>query len=828
MAPIGAGHHHRNTTKTSHKPFKTRHASKNAQRDQSKGRIETADKGRRRTPHQQVMSKIDRRNQARQKRQTKHQQHAKITNVFAGRSGAPRIVALVPLCGDIDMSAVLQSFTEQMDVDTDQALPAITRASVKNFKQKIDFLSLDRDIIRVLDACRIADYIVLVLSAREEVDSEGEFLLKCIEGQGMPNTLVAVQGLERIEPAKRRSQVSSSLKSFITHFLPAQDRIHSLDLQKDVGNIVRSLCTTTPKGIRWRENRSWMLVEEVRWPEQPAALMPTDSSLDQPTTAVVTGTVRGRGLNVDRLVHVGDWGDFQIDRIVVAPKVSSVQKQPVEQSMDLDEGKSPNTAQEPTQDQDDLAELAPEEVLMTEVDADADRSVSEAAGDRRGVLLDDHHYFSDEETLAPTSRKKLPKGTSSYQSAWYLDDVSDSESDVDDPVDNEGDLDMDARARPEDGTEGLDQATQGEPTEMAPSEYPQSEMFLDPSPEDEAEQLKSFRSRKQTEAEEDAEFPDEIELLPNVLARERLARYRGLKSMRTSPWETEEDRPYQPPNWNRLLQVLDYKGTLRKVTNEALVGGILPGSRVEIHLRNVPSSLQKIHDPSQPLPLFSLLRHERKSAVVNVSITLGSEQSSPLRSKDEIIVQCGPRRFVVNPIFSQGGETRNHVHKFDRFLHPGRHAIATFIAPVTWGSVPVLFFKRTTTAAAPADPEHLTTHSASSTASQLELIGTGTNLPPSSNRVIAKRVILTGHPYKIHKKLVTIRYMFFNADDVNWFKALPLWTRRGRSGFIKESLGTHGYFKATFDGRVNPQDSIGVSLYKRMWPREARAWMAEE
>lgn len=84
--------------------------------------------------------------------------------------------------------------------------------------------------------------------------------------------------------------------------------------------------------------------------------------------------------------------------------------------------------------------------------------------------------------------------------------------------------------------------------------------------------------------------------------------------------------------------------------------------------------------------------------------------------------------------------------------------------------------------------------------------------------------VLTGHPYKIHKKLVTIRYMFFNREDVEWFKALQLWTKRGRSGYIKESLGTHGYFKATFDGRINPQDSVGVSLYKRMWPRNAKAW----
>jgi pre-rRNA-processing protein TSR1 len=69
--------------------------------------------------------------------------------------------------------------------------------------------------------------------------------------------------------------------------------------------------------------------------------------------------------------------------------------------------------------------------------------------------------------------------------------------------------------------------------------------------------------------------------------------------------------------------------------------------------------------------------------------------------------------------------------------------------------------------------------------------------------------------------------MFFNDGDVRWFKSLPLWTRRGRSGFIKESLGTHGYFKANFDGKINPMDAVAVSLYKRVWPRGARMWKGE-
>lgn len=160
-----------------------------------------------------------------------------------------------------------------------------------------------------------------------------------------------------------------------------------------------------------------------------------------------------------------------------------------------------------------------------------------------------------------------------------------------------------------------------------------------------------------------------------------------------------------------------------------------------------------------------------------------------------------------------------------------------------WGPVPALLFRKKS----PSDQDPRTTTAKNDTEDEvmnnakdelsaeyrdsdhdLELIGTGTCLPPDLDRVIAKRVILTGHPYKIHKNVVTVRYMFFNAEDVRWFKALPLWTRKGRRGFIKESLGTHGYFKATFDARINPQDAVCVSLYKRMFPTKARPWRPEE
>ncbi|KAH8687193.1 putative ribosome biogenesis protein tsr1 like protein [Tricladium varicosporioides] len=781
-------HSHRSTTKSSHKSFKSRKATKGALKEIQKGKVQ--DLSHRKSPHQQLMSKFDRRNQARQRQQVKHKEHLRETSVFAGRDGAPRIVAIIPLCKDVDAAGSIRALSGSLDIDTPVPEEGNVQIEIERFKQKLQYISVKRNVMECLDAAKVADFVIFVLSPDQEVDVLGELIIRSIEGQGLSTMLTAVQGLEKIESVKRRSQVQSSLKSYITHFHADQEKVHNLDSRQECANLLRSLCTTTPKGVHWRDERSWMLLDNVQWPE------------NEEQSVVVTGIIRGKPLKADRLVQVGDWGDFQIEKIVAAP-LESKKRHSEDMAMAMDH--SEKVLDTPTEDQDDLAELAPEEVMMED---DMDTVMSVAVSDKRGVLLDDHHYFSDDETHLPRVPKRLPKGTSKYQAAWFLgDDFSDSGSDFED-VDEHGDVAMIAPALPQDGVEGF---APREPTEAAPSEYPQSEMFLDPNPDDEgeAEQLAAFRARKGDEAEEDREFPDEIELHPNVLARERLARYRGLKSLRSSHWEVDEDKAHEPEDWRRLLQVPDYKAARSQATREALAGGVSAGTRVHIYLRNVPSSVRSSYNPAHPLNLFSLLRHEHKRAVVNFNFNLSSDFTAPVKSKEEIIMQCGPRRFVINPIFSEGGNTSNDVHKFDRFLHPGRSAIATFIAPMTWGSVPALFFK-------------LTNEEASG--SPLTLLGTGTSLPPSSSRVVAKRIILTGHPYKIHKRLVTIRYMFFNREDVEWFKALQLWTKRGRSGFIKESLGTHGYFKATFDGKINPQDSVGVSLYKRMWPRTARVW----
>lgn len=79
--------------------------------------------------------------------------------------------------------------------------------------------------------------------------------------------------------------------------------------------------------------------------------------------------------------------------------------------------------------------------------------------------------------------------------------------------------------------------------------------------------LDEWRSRSRANEEaEDAEFPDEIDTPKDVSARTRFQRYRGLRSLRTSPWDPYENLPRE---YGRIFQFEDYKRTETNVKRRA-------------------------------------------------------------------------------------------------------------------------------------------------------------------------------------------------------------------------------------------------------------------
>jgi pre-rRNA-processing protein TSR1 len=189
--------------------------------------------------------------------------------------------------------------------------------------------------------------------------------------------------------------------------------------------------------------------------------------------------------------------------------------------------------------------------------------------------------------------------------------------------------------------------------------------------------------------------------------------------------------------------------------------------------------------------VYSLLKHEHKNTTVNCTITTvpadEDEGEGPvIKSKDVLVVQVASRRYECRPVFSQplSPASENNLRKFERYLQPGRMSVASWLGPTAIGKdIPVLFFKRTVDGIPQVESIWLR--------SGLQLVATGSLMAPTPP-IIVKRAILTGHPYRVHKKVVTMRYMFFNREDVLFFKPVQLVSKQGRRGWIKEPLGTHG------------------------------------
>lgn len=64
--------------------------------------------------------------------------------------------------------------------------------------------------------------------------------------------------------------------------------------------------------------------------------------------------------------------------------------------------------------------------------------------------------------------------------------------------------------------------------------------------------------------------------------------------------------------------------------------------------------------PKGSLIMFGLLPHEHKMSVVNAVLRRTGASEEPIKSKERLLIQCGYRRYVVSPIFSQHTNGKKH------------------------------------------------------------------------------------------------------------------------------------------------------------------------
>ncbi|CDW55803.1 DUF663 and AARP2CN domain containing protein [Trichuris trichiura] len=461
-------------------------------------------------------------------------------------------------------------------------------------------------------------------------------------------------------------------------------RFYKLDTVKEQDALLRLMSSCSTKPLSLQEYRTRLLVESC-----------TITGL---CTLRLCGYVRGPSLDVNRLVHIPGWGDYQLTSV---------------------------------------------DVLL---DPHPLHEFQQAALFSNYLHYDQFQCFLGDFMQHP--KHLFPKGTSEYQATWMMDLQECAENTLE-------------------------------------SENVVTVIFIICVPISLVMNVTAgnFRLARVREEREDKLFPDEIDTPAHEPARIRFQKYRSLKSFRTSFWDPKENLPR---DYIRIVHFKNFSVTKKRILEQEVKGAVVSA------FNGLYSFLCNF---SHPLVVYSLLPNEQKMALLNVLLRKHSLCDQPIRSKDELLFQIGYRRYFVSPVFSQ--HTIADKHKVERFLPENATVVASFFAPVMFPPAGVSVFKL----------------------GQLSLVGTGSLMNVDADRVILKRVVLSGHPYKINRRHAVVRYMFFNRDDVEWFRPVELRTRSGRRGYIREPIGTHGYMKCSFNAQLPSQDVVFIDLYKRVFPK---------
>lgn len=823
--------HNPGPLKQHNKPFKSRHATKGALKVASKGRTEgVTGAGKFSNPNKAI-------SQYRQQRKNRNKQIAQSSReilITANKSGlsAPKFVAFIPLNAGANVSSAIKLVCENCECDpslnlsllgtSPASLPSVPLYVRTAQKQRLCLMGCGlNDVVGALDLCKVADMVVLVLhvtptSGRTESEplltTEAESIIGVLKTQGIPSPILAVQGFNEMVPAKRVPEAKAMLRSGIQFHLPDVTKPFPIDSKAEMATLVRMVSSQlSVKPLAWRERVPYIVADKVITSKATGEV-------------AITGYIRTAPLSVNRLVTITGLGTFQASKIVRCAQ-------------------DPFTAGRKKKGDANPAGEGELEVLEV---ADPELQESLISENEVNPMEQEQTWPTEEEILAAEKARKkkkaVPKGTSSYQAAWIFDSDNEDvdEDDDEEPAapppsssatsksnnnnNNEGDDDDDDEGMDDDDEEEEEEELDGEDEDgMEDDEEEEEEEENnkgrnadddddDIEYDDEIdEKLGEDMEEKWRQSREDQEFPDEMDTPQTIPARIRFQKYRGLKSFRTSPWDPHQNLPI---DYARIFQLSNYRLMAKRAIAAASRSGVAAGTYITIVLKDIPAEKLAQFDmytastaanggiSAAPRPLIAsgLCRNENKTSVLHFTVKRLPTYTDPIKSREVLWFQAGFRRYPARPTFSERTPGISK-QKFLRFFQLGMTACASVYGPIAYPPCPVLIFK-----GEPGTPGST-------------LVASGSLETVDPDVIICKKVILTALPYKIHKKHVVARKMFFNPEDVNWFKPVELVTKLGRVGSITEPVGTHGVMKCLFDGPIKAHDTICMNLYKRVFPK---------
>ena len=196
--------------------------------------------------------------------------------------------------------------------------------SLPRFRQNYSLiLPKPGDLYAILDACKVADSVLFLVSPPADVagfsdrassidcdlgfDRNGETILSAVMSQGLPSPLFVVNDVESVA-SKKRADFKKNLQKQLDKICPVE-KLFVIENEGDALRLLHHVGSQKQRPVFQRDLRCHVMCEESSFKQNA-----DDATVG---TLVIEGYVRYRPLNVNGLIHIPGWGDFQMDRIEV-------------------------------------------------------------------------------------------------------------------------------------------------------------------------------------------------------------------------------------------------------------------------------------------------------------------------------------------------------------------------------------------------------------------------------------------------------------------------------------------------------------------------------
>ena len=264
-----------------------------------------------------LQSKIVKRNKLKQLKKLKNETISEGKKALSSGAAPPILVAVIPLVTleNPFLENLNQVFKDDLSGDWIVSDDGHVQSPQK-FRRRFHFVQPNTgDQLALLDVTKVCDSVVYIID--ESVGASGEKIITSIASQGLSTNPVFLLSNESENDMKKKQINLKSVKKWIDQFAPgSSEKLFQIGTNQQAVQLLRHLGDIKKsKFSSLRSNRAHLYAEKVDYEQQGSV-----------GTLKISGYIRGEKLNVNRLIHIPGWGDFQLEKVEKLPDPRNLQK----------------------------------------------------------------------------------------------------------------------------------------------------------------------------------------------------------------------------------------------------------------------------------------------------------------------------------------------------------------------------------------------------------------------------------------------------------------------------------------------------------------------